>query len=201
MASVSPASPGEKLVAIRVADRPDNPTVPNDRLEAALQWADDHRDDLGITIVNVSFGFGHDSTPNTSGVFQDEIAALVGHGISVFAASGNDGISSGQGIKYPASDPNTISVGSVDSFDVIPDFTERSALRCSHRVNPSLARSSIPATATSRERAFLPPLVPRRRHHPANRPHLQTEGCPLHPAPPAVRRIMMVTMNSARPRA
>lgn len=117
-------APGARLVALRISDTPTDP-VPNNRLAKALQWVVDHRAEFGITVVNVSFGFGHFADDFADGPFASQIQALVKARVSVVASSGNQGINSGSGIEYPAADPNVISVGAVDPFDVITDYTER----------------------------------------------------------------------------
>jgi hypothetical protein len=47
--------------------------------------------------------------------------------VFITSSSGNSGVANGPGIEYPAADPNVISVGGVDQFDVINEFTERAS--------------------------------------------------------------------------
>ena len=119
-------APDAKLVALRIDDTPDDP-VPNSRIEEALQWVIDNRTAFGITVVNISFGFGHFPDSQSDGPFSSLIKQLTDAGVTIVAASGNDGLINGQGMEYPAADPNVISVGAVDSFDVITDYTSRDA--------------------------------------------------------------------------
>ncbi len=117
-------APGAKLVALRI-DGNGVTSVPDSRIEAALKWCIDHRIEFGITVINISYGTGHFDEPTVSSIYGDEIQTLTDFGVSIVAASGNEGISGGLGIDTPAADPNVISVGSVDSTDRISDFTER----------------------------------------------------------------------------
>jgi subtilisin family serine protease len=119
-------APAAKLVALRITDEPDDP-APDERVRDALQWVVDHRIEFGITVVNISFGFGHFDSDQPDGPFAAQIQALTNAGVAIVAASGNGGVSDGPGVDYPAADPNAIAVGAVDSFDVITDYTERSA--------------------------------------------------------------------------
>lgn len=119
-------APDASLVALRIDE--DRQPVPDERIEAALQWVIDHRETFDITVVNISFGFGSFAADEVSPVFGDELAALKSAGVFVVAASGNDGVTSTLGIDYPAADPNVFAVGAVDSFGTITDFSERNGL-------------------------------------------------------------------------
>jgi hypothetical protein len=117
-------APNAKLIALRIAENPTDPT-PNQLIENALEWVVNHRNQYGITVVNLSFGYGEFNNPTTTGPFSDEIAVLNKANVAVVCSSGNAGITSTQGTEYPSSDPNAISVGAVDSSDVITSYTER----------------------------------------------------------------------------
>lgn len=116
-------APDAKLIALRIDDSED--PVPNTRIESALQWVIDHRTDYGITEVNISFGYGHFSSDFSDKIFGDELKTLADDGVFITSSSGNGGLADGPGIEYPAADPNVISVGGVDQYDVINEFTER----------------------------------------------------------------------------
>jgi subtilisin family serine protease len=118
-------APDAQLVALRIDDSED--PVPNTRIEAALQWVIDHRDDYGIGIVNISFGYGHFKTDFSDKIFGDELKTLADDGVFITSSSGNSGVADGPGIEYPGADPNVVSVGGVDRFDVINEFTERAS--------------------------------------------------------------------------
>lgn len=117
-------APDAKLVALRIDDS-DNP-VPDARLEEALDWVIDNRRRLGITIVNISFGYGRFTDAEVSPIFGDELKALNNAGVFVVASSGNNGVSEPAGIQYPAADPTVYAVGAVDEFNTIAEFTARS---------------------------------------------------------------------------
>ncbi len=120
-------APDAKLVALRI-DGDGGASIPDSRIEQALQWVIDNRDTFGITIVNISYGTGHFDEDTISEVYGDELLTLTDLGVSVVSSSGNSGIDSGPGIDTPAADPNVISVGSVDPNDVISSFTERGSV-------------------------------------------------------------------------
>ncbi|MGC4031879.1 MAG: S8 family serine peptidase [Tepidisphaeraceae bacterium] len=118
-------APDAKLVALRVDDADFDTPVPDSKIEAALQWVIDHREEFGITIVNVSYGQGFYDSPTVSTVYGDEIVALRDAGVTIVASSGNGGVSSNQGINSPAADPSVISVGSVALDGTISTFSQR----------------------------------------------------------------------------
>ncbi len=116
--------PDARLVALRI-DGDGTSSIPDSRIEQALQWVIANRETFGITIVNISYGTGHFNEDTISSVYGDEILTLTDLGVSIISSSGNGGVAAGPGIDMPAADPNVISVGSVDSSDVISTFTER----------------------------------------------------------------------------
>lgn len=116
-------APAANLIALRIDSN--GSAVPDSRIETALQWVIDHRTEFGITVVNISYGTGHFDEPTISTIYGDEIQALADSGVSIVASSGNAGVSTGPGIDTPAADPNVVSVGSIDSNDVISSFSER----------------------------------------------------------------------------
>lgn len=119
-------APNARLVALRI-DGDGQTTVPDERIEEALRWIIDHPN-LNITVVNISYGTGNFNQPTVSSIYGDEIAQLVAKGVTIVAASGNGGLSSVRGgFDSPAADPSVISVGSVNTNDVISTFSERAA--------------------------------------------------------------------------
>lgn len=117
-------APGANLIALRV-DAADDP-VPPQRIQAALQWVIGHRAEYNIVAVNISFGEGHYSGGQYS-LYSPELRDLHNSGVVVCAASGNDGVYEPYGIQYPAADPSVFSVGAVDSFDRITEYSARGA--------------------------------------------------------------------------
>jgi len=88
----------------------------------ALQWVVDKKKEIGGNwIINLSLGSDTPSTPE-----QTAFDAASKAGILIFAAAGNsyDGT---DGLSYPAGYPSVVSVGAVDSNNVIADFSQRGA--------------------------------------------------------------------------
>ncbi|MGB7160269.1 MAG: S8/S53 family peptidase [Tepidisphaeraceae bacterium] len=117
-------APQARLVALRIDSA--NDPVPDERIEEALDWVIDKRKALGITVVNISFGYGSFADAEVSAVFGDELKVLRDAGVFIVASSGNNGVSDPPAIQYPAADPSVYAVGSTDEFGVISEFTERS---------------------------------------------------------------------------
>lgn len=116
-------APSAKLVALRIDSN--GSSVPDSRIERALQWVIDNRATYGITVINISYGTGRYDEPTISTIYGDEIQTLIDSGVTIVAATGNGGVGSGPGIDIPAADPNVIAVGSVNGDDVISSFSER----------------------------------------------------------------------------
>jgi subtilisin family serine protease len=92
-------------------------------IDAALDWALDHRAALGIRVVNMSLGDGVQYAspsvfPCTGSVTAGAVSDLVAAGVAVFAASGNEGFDAG--IAFPACIGSAISVGGVYDANVGP---------------------------------------------------------------------------------
>src|SRR5688572_8420885 len=117
---------GAKIVALRVEDNSD--FLPDSRLERALRWVIDNRKKFKIAAVNMSLGDGLYTRKTSLKPFGDELAILKRAGVFITAASGNGGLSSREGINYPAADRSVVGVGSVNGADVISSFTSRSSI-------------------------------------------------------------------------
>ena len=151
-------APNAKLIALRIAENPTDPT-PNQLIEDALQWVVDHRNQYGITVVNLSFGYGQFNDPTTSGPFADEIGLLNKANVAVVCSSGNAGISSGQGVEYPSSDPNAISVGAVDATDTITSYTERGKTLDMLAPGENIIAPTLAGFASNDGTSFASPMV------------------------------------------
>lgn len=115
-------APDARLVSIKVAGR--DGTVSPDSVLSAIQWAIDHRDELGIRVLNLAL-----NVEPTGGYETDPLAAAVERawnaGIVVVTAAGNTGAET-SGLGTPAHDPFVITVGAVEATDagfVVPDWT------------------------------------------------------------------------------
>ncbi len=117
-------APDAKLIALRI-DR-GGESVPDSRLEEALQWVEANRNQYNIGVVNISYGFGSYDEPFSGRRFGDEISRLSDAGVIVVAASGNNGVDSDRGMNFPAAHPDTISVAAVDNTDTFTAFSQRS---------------------------------------------------------------------------
>lgn len=105
--------PSTKLLVFKVCD------------EAGLCWADDVASAIrsagenGAQIINMSIGGDSESL-----LVKDAISDVVKEGVLVVAAAGNDGPYPGS-LDYPANYADVISVGAVDSFGSVPDWSSR----------------------------------------------------------------------------
>jgi len=116
-------APGANIVAVRVDDMGG---LNDSRMELALRWVLEHRQQYNIVALNISDGnniiYGQKTTAGSR--YADELAALKDAGVFVAICSGNDG--PGQwGVEYPAADPSAYSVGSVSSDDRLSSFSTR----------------------------------------------------------------------------
>ncbi|MFP5489544.1 MAG: S8 family serine peptidase [Acidimicrobiia bacterium] len=115
-------APGADLVSIKVAGR--DGSVEPEAVLGAIEWAIDHRDELGIRVLNLAI-----NVEATGPYVDDPLAGAVERawnaGIVVVTAAGNTGIDA-DGLGSPAHDPFVITVGAVkaeaDGFSV-PDWT------------------------------------------------------------------------------
>jgi serine protease AprX len=112
-------APEANLVSIKVADAVG--TTTESAVVAGVDWAVQHQNDenLNIKVINLSVG-----VPGI-GYLHDPLAAAVerawGYGITVVAATGNDGFSS---VDVPAADPYDIAVGALNSgTDTVASFS------------------------------------------------------------------------------
>ncbi len=105
--------PTAKLFAFKVCDG------------AGLCWADDVASAIrsaakeGAQIITISVG-----SDNESPLVRDAVEAATKDGVLIVAAAGNDGSYSGS-LDYPANYASVISVGAVDSFGSVPDWSSR----------------------------------------------------------------------------
>jgi subtilisin family serine protease len=93
---------GAAILPVRVMDA--NGAGYDGDAARGIVWAADH----GATVANLSFG-GADPSP----VMDSAIAYALGKGVTVVAASGNEGFN-GDPVLWPAANPGVIAVGAVD---------------------------------------------------------------------------------------
>ena len=114
-------APDTGIAAIRVFG--DNGGGLFSDIDAALDWALDNREALGIRVVNMSLGDGGQyaspaSFPCSGSNTANAVSALVSAGVAVFVASGNEGHDAG--VSFPACIGSAISVGGVYDANVGP---------------------------------------------------------------------------------
>jgi len=110
-------APDARLVLVRVGD-PETGTIGEAEIARGLAWLDENAESYGVRVVNVSLG-GDYPSPSDMNLVDSLVERLVGRGIAVVAASGNEGR---REIVPPASAPSAITVG---GFDDATDRTRR----------------------------------------------------------------------------
>lgn len=115
-------APGCRLLAVRVlATLSENGRVQGagivDNINPAIKWAVDN----GADVINMSLGIRH-----TGGGLphEDVIRYALAHGVTVVAASGNDGTATKY---YPGALPGVVAVGAVDESGQVAAFTSYGA--------------------------------------------------------------------------
>src|SRR5207244_2657171 len=98
--------------------------VADSTIEEAVKWVEDNYQTYGISVVNISFGYGRYNSVFDNPTLSDDFANLASHGIVTVASAGNGGTSTGLGVSYPAADANVFAAGSVDSNDAISTFSQ-----------------------------------------------------------------------------
>jgi len=88
---------------------------------SAVGWVINKKQAIGGNwIINLSLG-STDASASEEAAFQNAAAA----GILVFAASGNGFDGTTPGLAYPAAYPSVVSVGAVDSSNLVAPFSQR----------------------------------------------------------------------------
>jgi subtilisin family serine protease len=105
-------APKVSILPVRVLDNYGSGS--NTWVASGIIWAVDN----GADIINLSLG----SSMNSE-VVDDACAYAVEHGVTVVAATGNDGFT--DFIGFPAALPSTIAVGSVDAKDVVAFYSNQ----------------------------------------------------------------------------
>ena len=83
-----------------------------------VEWCTAHKDDYNISVISMSIGdYGEHTSANCPTWLNTQLQAAEAVGITVTAASGNEGFTNG--INYPACSPSVISVGATTKSDGI----------------------------------------------------------------------------------
>jgi serine protease AprX len=104
-------APRANLISVKVSDDDGDTTVLD--VINGLQFVVDHKDDLGIRVVNLSLSSSVAESYKTDPLNAAVEAAWFA-GIVVVAASGNDGSNAGAVSYAPGNDPYVITVGALD---------------------------------------------------------------------------------------
>ncbi len=110
-------SPGAGIVAIKVLDSRGNGW--NSDIIAGVDWSTTNKDTYDIRVINMSLGgvvYAGGACDSSEMAFADAALAAKNAGITIFAASGNDGFS--VAISSPACLSSVVSVGAVYDANV-----------------------------------------------------------------------------------
>jgi hypothetical protein len=120
-------APDVDIVALRVFD--DDGGTSFDRIEAALRWVHDNKDNFAnpITTVNLSVASSwNGNAPPDWAMLEEELSQLEQDGIFVAASAGNSFLTgSAPGLSYPAASPHVVPVMSVDDDASVSYFSQR----------------------------------------------------------------------------
>jgi subtilisin family serine protease len=118
-ASAPGIDPSVNFVALKVLDANMNGSWT--AIQNALNWVISHKTQYNIVAVNLSFGSGN-YTSNPSNTIESDLATLKAMGVFTVCASGNQyyAYNSQQGLAYPASSPNVVSVGATWAASAAP---------------------------------------------------------------------------------
>ncbi|AFL95548.1 putative subtilisin-like serine protease [Thermococcus cleftensis] len=113
-------APGAKLVGIKVLGADGSGSISD--IIAGVDWAVQNKDKYGIRVINLSLG----SSQSSDGT--DSLSQAVNNawdaGLVVVVAAGNSGPDK-YTVGSPAAASKVITVGAVDKYDVITDFSSR----------------------------------------------------------------------------
>ncbi|MFP6630218.1 MAG: S8 family serine peptidase, partial [Myxococcota bacterium] len=112
-------APNAGIVAVRVLSAAGGGTTSD--IDAGLDWILTNHAALDIRVVNMSLSDqgeydDEEDFPCSGSITSEAIADLVAAGVTVFAASGNNGYD--DGLSFPACIPDAISVGGVYDVDL-----------------------------------------------------------------------------------
>ena len=139
LAGIAPAA---SLVSLRVLDEKGEGGT-SDML-AALQWVLDHKDELGIRVLNLSLGHPV-YEPAAQDPLVQEVETLWNAGIVVVCSAGNDGKKGYGTITSPCNSRKVITVGATNdrntpdiADDIMATYSSRGPTSLDHTVKPDL---------------------------------------------------------------
>jgi serine protease AprX len=99
-------------------------------IERGLKWVMAHREEYGISVVNISAG-GDDEQPYLHNSLAQTVEEAISLGLVVVCAVGNAGLHPGHPVLPPASAPSCIAVGGLDDQNSL-DRARRGMYRSSY---------------------------------------------------------------------
>jgi serine protease AprX len=135
-------APGAHLISIRVTSGEETQMTPEERYQAVvngLEWATRNRERYNIRVVNLSMGYPlvRQEDPQGHSYFLDPLGKAIEEatraGLVLVVAAGNDGDRPGTLRFTPATHPDVITVGSVDTMGTPEDGRDDAVARFSSR--------------------------------------------------------------------
>ena len=151
-------APGARWIAAKIFN--DAGVAPLSSIHAAFQWlldpdGDPETDDAPDVVVN-SWEFA--AANQCVEEFQDDMDILRTAGIALVFVAGNFGPNSATSAS-PGNNRNTFSVGSVDFFADVSDFSSRGPSACDGRIYPDLAAPGEGVETTDLSLGGFPNIV------------------------------------------
>lgn len=113
-------APGAKFVAVKAFNSGGSGSLSD--ILAAMDWCVANKDAYNISVMSMSFGDGGQySNSDCPTTFDEPINAATAAGITLVAASGNNGYSNG--VSSPACSANVIAVGAVNNADSVASWS------------------------------------------------------------------------------
>lgn len=110
-----------RLVLLKASSRG---RVGEAEIARGLRWATEHRERLGIRVVNVSLGGDFDA-PHAESEADRAAEEAVGAGLVVVAAAGNRGCEESHAAIPPANSPSVLTVGGYDDSNTLDAADDR----------------------------------------------------------------------------
>ena len=135
-------APGAHLTSVRVTSGEEAQMTPEDRYAAVvdgIEWAIENRQRFNIRVVNLSMGYPlvHKEDPQGHSYFLDPLGKAIEEatkaGLVLVVAAGNDGDGPGTLRFTPATHPDVITVGSLDTMGTPHDESDDTVARFSSR--------------------------------------------------------------------
>jgi serine protease AprX len=164
LAGIAPAA---SLVSVRVLDEAGSGRTSD--VLAGLQWVLDHKDDLGIRVLNLSLGHPV-YEPAALDPLVQEVEALWSAGIVVVCSAGNAGRTGDGTISSPCNSREVISVGASNAWktpdtadDTVATYSSRGPTLIDHVAKPDLLAPGNRTVSARALGSYLDLLAPDRR--------------------------------------